>query len=354
MAFPSLSTTASLDFELTREIGQQGKNSTVFVAHDKQLDAEIVIKKIEKARLPAIEEFFAEAKRLYDSSHQHVVQIKYACQDDQYIYLAMPLYARGSLKTLIDARFLTVREIIRYALQFLQGLHNIHVKGLVHFDIKPDNILLSDSNEALVADFGITGQMNQHGMAQPGLNYALNMPPEVFAQLVHSSTYDIYSAGVALYRLCNGNQVFYSQSSRYSTQDELKEAIITGGFPDRKEYPAHIPMALRKAINKAMDIDQAKRPDTVLDLINLLSPIDQLLDWSFTPSSGQDEWTLETDSSIFSVIFTSNANRSSVSTTKFLKRSQKRQNVSKGTFDVSGLSAKEIGKQIQALLLSLE
>ena len=125
MSFSAKTTTASLDFELLKEIGQEGKNSKVHLAHDKQLDAELVIKVIEKSKFKNPLDFYAESKRLYDSEHQHVVQVKYACQDDDNIYLAMPFYKNGSLKTLMDRRFLTIREILRYSIQFLLGLNNI-------------------------------------------------------------------------------------------------------------------------------------------------------------------------------------------------------------------------------------
>jgi serine/threonine protein kinase len=149
---------AEVTFDLVREIGTDGQNSRTFVATDHQLNAEIVIKQIAKASLASPVNFFDESKALYASAHPNVVQIHYGCEDADSIYLAMPYYRRGSVKNLITNRHMTVREIVTAGCQILSGLHNIHSKGLIHFDVKPDNVLLSDRGEALLSDFGLAGK----------------------------------------------------------------------------------------------------------------------------------------------------------------------------------------------------
>jgi eukaryotic-like serine/threonine-protein kinase len=128
---------AQLTFDLIREIGQEGHNSRTYVARDHQLDAEIVIKEIAKVRLASAASFFEESKALYASAHPNVVQIHYACEDADAIYIGMPFYRRGSIKTMMAAQRLTVREIVTLGCNVLSGLHNIHSKGLMHFDVKP-------------------------------------------------------------------------------------------------------------------------------------------------------------------------------------------------------------------------
>ena len=357
MSFAIISTSAILDFDLVSLVGEQGKNSTVYLANDKQLDAQLVMKVIEKTRFATPDEFYAEAKRLYDSEHQHVVQIKYACQDNDNIYLAMPYYQNGSLKSLMNRRFLTVREIIRYSLQFLQGLNNIHVKGFIHFDIKPDNILLSNTNEALVADFGISKNMDGQGLSPIGNVYISHLPPEAFTETAQSMLYDIYSAGLTMYRMCNGNQTFYGQLSQLQKAqrfdfDALKLAISSGTFPSRTEYFPHIPNALRKAINKDINPNKGDRHATVLDLMNQLSPIDKLLDWQFTSYGDRQEWVLDTDGNTIRVTYTWDANNHTIQTTKIAKPNGQTKRVIAGC--MNHLAVKNVGKKVQALLLSLE
>ena|SRR3977135_4204714 len=100
---------AELHFDFIKEIGGDGRNSKTFVSLDHQLNAEIVIKQIDKAKLASAVNFFDESKALYASAHPNVVQIHYACQDAANIYLAMPYYRKGSVKGLIAGRHMTVR-----------------------------------------------------------------------------------------------------------------------------------------------------------------------------------------------------------------------------------------------------
>jgi eukaryotic-like serine/threonine-protein kinase len=157
--------TAEISFELRREIGRAGINSRTYRSLDPQLNAEIVTKKIEKARLDSPTNFFDESRALYLTAHPNVVPIYYACEDSNHIYLAIPYYRRGSVGDLLKRQYPTVREIVAIGCQILSGIHNIHSKGLIHFDVKPDNVLLSDRGEALVSDFGLAKQMNFRGIA---------------------------------------------------------------------------------------------------------------------------------------------------------------------------------------------
>jgi serine/threonine protein kinase len=344
-------TSATLDFEPLKEIGQQGRNSNVYLAHDKQLDAEIVIKKIQKAKIHNPTDFYSEAKRLYDSEHPHVVQIKYACEDAGHIYLAMPFYKNGSMKTLIDSRYLTVREILRYSIQFLTGLHNIHVKKLIHFDVKPDNILISDTNEALLADFGLSKNMDLLGFSTVDSVYPRQIPPEYFLQTHHSMLYDIYNSGLTMYRMCNGNNLYNQQGRMFTTQAAYIDAIKKGKFPDRQAYWPHIPRSLRKVINKAMAVSQTDRYQTVLDLINDLSPINDLLDWKFDERPNARSWTLEDGDKKIVVTLTPNGTLYNIETQKTIFASGNTMRVTSGC--KNNLPAKDVDKAVQEIILTL-
>lgn len=85
------------------------KNSEVFIARDLQLNAELFIKKISKNKLAEegldIENYFLEARLLYQGKHAHVAEIQYASEDEENIYLSMPVYKNGSLSSLIKYIF---------------------------------------------------------------------------------------------------------------------------------------------------------------------------------------------------------------------------------------------------------
>lgn len=282
--------TTELNFETIREIGQEGKNSQVFLAHDKQLDGEIVVKKIEKSKIINSTEYYEEVKKLYASTHSNVVKVNYGCSDIDHVYIAMPFYKNGSLKSIIAIQNLTIREIIRYTIQFLSGLHHIHSKGLIHFDIKPDNILISDSNEALLSDFGLTKAMDTFGFATPEQIYDKQVPPETFTSSNKTIHFDIYLAGLTIYRLLNGESHFNEQLANFKTQHEYRNSISTGNFPNRGNYLSHIPLKLQKIVNKALSVNIIDRHKNVLELINELCNIDENLDWRYKRNSTTDEW----------------------------------------------------------------
>lgn len=301
--------TAELNFETLKEIGQEGRNSQVFLAHDKQLDGQIVVKKIEKSKLANANEYYREAKILYASSHPYVVRVNYGCSDADSIYIAMPFYANGSLKQLIDKRYLSIREVIRYSIQFLSGLNNIHSKGLLHFDIKPDNILLSDSNEALLSDFGLSKAMDNFGFANPDGVYPRQVPPETFTSTHKTLHFDIYLAGLTIYRLLNGNQHYYSQLT-YPTQDEYISAITNGQFPNRNSYLPHIPLKLQRIINKALSINLADRHQSILELINELGEVEENLDWVYSSTANVETWTKRLDDKTYEISLDSSQTKS--------------------------------------------
>lgn len=309
--------TTELNFETIKEIGQEGKNSRVFLAHDKQLDGEIVVKKIEKSKIVNSTEYYEEAKKLYFSTHSNVVKVNYGCSDTDHIYIAMPYYKNGSLKSILSTKQLTIREIIRYSIQFLSGLHHIHSKGLIHFDVKPDNILISDSNEALLSDFGLTKAMNSFGYASPEQIYDKQVPPETFTSSNKTIHFDIYLAGLTIYRLLNGESLFNSQLSKYTTQIEYINAVISGHFPDRNAYLPHIPLKLQRIINKAISINIVDRHQSVLELINELSEIDENLDWRFSQIANNHIWTRNNGTHTYKVLADmSNPKNISILTTK--------------------------------------
>ena len=216
-------TQTSLHFKILKDIGQEGKNSTVHIAHDHQLDTEIVVKKINKSNFKDDSLFFDEAKMLYSSNHPNIAPIQYSCQDENYIYITMPLFQKGSLNSIIDQRPLTVAEIVKYSIDFLSGLHHIHSKRLLHCDIKPTNILVSDSNDAILTDFGLARYLNEEGLTLIDKFYNFHRAPETIQSNIISHHSDIFQAGLTVYRLCNGNSFFKGQLNKFFNPNHAVE-----------------------------------------------------------------------------------------------------------------------------------
>ncbi|MHA6529139.1 serine/threonine-protein kinase [Paenibacillus sp. BAC0078] len=284
-----------IKFERLHDIGnQEGQNSKVYLAQDLQLDAQLVVKEVPIVAGRVLDEYFEEARILYASSHPHIMELQYASQDTQNVYLTMPYLKNGSLNSLMEERYLTVKEIIKYGLDFLSGVHYIHTKGLIHFDIKPTNVLINDNNSAILTDFGLTKFTDASGIAEPDNMYIPHAPPEEAFRDKHTNHFDIYQCGLTLYRMCNGNEHFDEQLSSYMTRHDFEQAVQLGNFPNRKSYLPHIPLALRNIINKALSVDISDRYNTILDMMNDLSRIDKCLAWVYNRDkiAGTHVWTL--------------------------------------------------------------
>lgn len=316
-------TNSLLSFTLNNQIGSGGE-AEVHLATDHQLDAQIVIKKIPKANFTDIDKFFEESKKLYLTTHHNIVKILYGSQDNDFVYLALPYYQKGSLKGIIDSRFLTSREIIRYSLQFLSGLNNIHSKGLLHFDIKPENILIDNSDKALISDFGLAEYMGHYGFAAVNGTTPILAPPELFIQSDHNIKFDIYQAGITLYRMCNGDIDFFRQvnesliSRGITNEANFINNLQREKFPSRKSFYPHIPKPLRKVIIKALKADPNSRYNSILEILNDLSKIELANDWTYLKNGDIETW--EKPNYIVTCSRNSNNNKYSVTALKKQRR----------------------------------
>ncbi|HEK0671520.1 serine/threonine-protein kinase [Proteus mirabilis] len=298
---------ADISFKWIKDLEEQGCFSRVYLAHDENLDHDLVIKEIKKSESKDKDIYFSEARLLYKNAHPNIVQVQYAAEDDDNIYIAMPYYYNGTINQRLKRENLTPNEIIRYAIQFISGLNHIHTNGLIHFDIKPNNIMLSNRDEAMISDFGLSKLVNDSNRAKPDDSYLLHSPPEWISsnnECGYNYTYDIYQVGVALYRMCIGAAAFDFEFRSHVTPNQLARAIARGEFPSQ-QYPAHIPKALRNIIKMCLHVDPNDRYQSVLDILNALSSIKngENLDWRMDHTCAQNtcKWTKNTSNAILSL-----------------------------------------------------
>lgn len=294
-------TVSFIKFKKIKDIGEEGKNSNVFLAKDEQLGDDLVVKEMDKTKFKP-DEYFLESKMIYASKHPNIVDIQYASQNDDFLYLAMPYYENGSLNKLASQRFLTIREIIKCSLELLNGVSYIHSKGMLHLDIKPTNILMDRAGRAVLTDFGLSKYVDENGVADQAFNYTLHADPEWFSHSARTVQSDIYQVGLTLYRLCNGIDILSRQlkDKGIKTLDELSEVIKRGEFPDRHFFLPHVPAKLRNIIKKALQVDIDKRYSNTIELMNEIGQVSNNLDWVFTTNSNIP-YILESDKYTYTI-----------------------------------------------------
>lgn len=270
----------NFNFEVIEKINSEGVNSALYIVEDKQLGSRFILKQIDKKNFKEFERYFDESKKVYNLKHPNIISINTASHDDEYIYITMPYLKRGSLHNLLNTRYLTLKEIIKYSLDFLSAIEYVHSRGVIHCDIKPNNILIDDNNNAILTDFGSALYLN-NGKARLKNVYYKHIAPEQCTNSLISKKVDIYQIGTTLYRMCNGNYEYDKQAKRYKDLNSLKVACARGRFPVRKKYLPHIPKEMIKVIERCININPDERYDDVLDIMNDLASIDVNLDWNF-------------------------------------------------------------------------
>lgn len=266
-----------------------GSFGEVYRYHDPQLDAILAVKAIPKRNFPAhsgSENFFKEAKILYNAQHKHIVRIQYAVHNVDMVFLAMPFYKHGSLRKWLKEKDKDIRicDFLKYALQFLLGLNHIHVKGLIHFDIKPDNLMVGDNGDLLVSDFGLAKFISNFGTASPSGNTLPYMAPEALKASEVTAQFDIYSAGLTLYSILVGVDAYEKKFEQMQGVhfDDWQEFLQKDTFVKSLSFPYHIPEKLKKIIIKAISPNPINRYRTVLEMMNDLAEITENLYWKAT------------------------------------------------------------------------
>lgn len=265
--------------DILNQVGSGGFG-TVYRALEKHTQREIVLKKVEKTNFN--QNFFEEASILYKNRHPNIVEMTYAGESSckKFWYLAMPYYSNGCLNKKINQGNLSVNEILSLSLNFLSGLNCIHQNGMIHGDIKPQNILISDRNEAVIADFGISVTLDSNGFTSlKGMTSIICPPENLYGNHIGSVATDIYHAGIVLFSLVNGidfEKHVFSVLPVYENQEDLFKIIESGGLFNKNTQPCpvNIPTKLYDLVYKCVSKDISKRPVSIQKMLNVLSEID--------------------------------------------------------------------------------
>ena len=197
-------------YEVQELVGTGGMSS-VYRAHDRLLERDVAIKVLHEqftADGEYVERFRREARAVAQLSHPNIVTVIDRGEQDDRQFIVFEYVDGENLKALIDREGpLSEREAIELALQVGRALGFAHEEGLVHRDVKPQNVLLNDGRQAKVTDFGIARSLDVHGgLTQTGTVMGTSdyiAPEQARGSRVDAQS-DIYSLGTVLYELLDG------------------------------------------------------------------------------------------------------------------------------------------------------
>lgn len=280
-----------IEYTHDHEIGPGQGRSHVYLADDPQTGGKVAIKEILKTGFRDYDEWWDEAKAMRAAENEYVVPILFGCKITDHVCIAMPYYRKGSLADRIRTGPLPTSDVIRIGSQILAGLTQIHAVPLVHFDVKPTNILFDDNDRAKVADLGQAQPIDLVGIAgAPELLYGRGIPPEAITLRRGTAASDIYQAGLTLYRAVNGDPHFKAKAPRDWLT--LRSQTLDGTFPDRDDYLPHVPKLLRKVLRRAMSVETSERFGSCREFSVALGRVTYVHDWrmAYLPND-EIEWT---------------------------------------------------------------
>jgi eukaryotic-like serine/threonine-protein kinase len=247
-------------YELEELVGTGGMSS-VFRAHDLQLERDVAVKILHQhyAEDPEyLERFRREARLVARLSHPNIVTVIDRGDDDGRQYIVFEHVEGENLKELVvRSGRLPVRQALELALAVADGLAFAHDHGLVHRDVKPQNVLLNNEGEVKVTDFGIARSLHvEHGVTQTGtvLGTGEYLAPEQASGKPVSPATDVYSLGVVLWELLAGDVPFTGDNFVAVALRHVNEPP-----PHLRERRPDVSPRLDAAVERALAKDPARR-----------------------------------------------------------------------------------------------
>jgi len=268
-----MATTIDSRYRLERPLGHGGMAS-VHLAHDTELDRPVALKLLAE-NLSGDESvhrrFVREARLAARLSHPNVVSVFDAGEDGERPYIVMEYVEGENLAELLARRGRIPPDEARgLAVQAAHGLAHAHAAGLVHRDVKPQNLILRRDGTLKIADFGIARAAEATALTQAGtvLGTAAYLSPEqALGEEVTPAT-DVYSFGVVLYELLTGDTPF-----RVETLDDLAQRRDMEVSPVRELVPA-VPRDLEDVVMHCLARNPDYRPRDGAQLARELGPPD--------------------------------------------------------------------------------
>jgi tetratricopeptide (TPR) repeat protein/tRNA A-37 threonylcarbamoyl transferase component Bud32 len=282
-------------YRIERELGSGGM-ATVYLADDLKLHRKVALKVLRPELAAALgpDRFLQEIDIAAKLTHPHILPLHDCGDADGFLYYVMPHIDGESLRDkLAHEGELPIGEAVRILRDVVDALSEAHEHGVVHRDIKPDNVLLA-KHHALVTDFGVAKAVSEATGAQKlttdgvALGTPAYMSPEQAAADRHiDHRADIYAVGALAYELLTGRPPFTG-----TTPQEVLAAHVTQAPDPVTKYRESVPPALEQLVMKCLEKRAADRWQSADELLPLLEVL-ATPSGGMTPTGSQPVATLD-------------------------------------------------------------
>jgi eukaryotic-like serine/threonine-protein kinase len=245
----------------------RGGMATVYVATDTRLDRTVALKIMHKelaSDADFVRRFIGEAKSVARLSHPNVVAVFDQGSDGENLYLAMEYVPGHTLRDLLNERGrLSPGEALDIMVSVLAGLGAAHQAGLVHRDVKPENVLLGEGRVKVV-DFGLARAVAEARQTKTGMviGTVAYLAPEQVSRSTADARTDVYAAGVMLFELVTGRQPFTGESPLEVAYQHVNETV-----PPPSSVAGRVPAAIDSLVALATSRDPWRRPGDASQLL---------------------------------------------------------------------------------------
>ena len=262
-------------YEIRGVLGMGGMG-VVYRAWDSELGEAVAIKTLRmealKAEPGALERFKQEIRLARKITHRNVVRTHDLGEVDGAYFITMEFVEGQSLKHLIQTRGpLPINVVLTVGKQLCRALEVAHEQGVIHRDIKPQNMIVEPSGTLKVMDFGIARLATRsEGMTQAGMAVGTPeyMAPEQLLGQEVDFRVDLYAAGAVLFEALTGRTPFVADSPITLVAKQLEESP-----PSPQSLNADVPTALAEVVLRALSKDPAGRPQSAAEMYAALDAI---------------------------------------------------------------------------------
>ena len=254
-------------YEILEMLGEGGMGA-VYKARDRELTRTVALKVIrpDLVRNPAIVERFKQELRLsHQVTHKNVIRIYDLGEGEGVKFITMEYIEGKDLRALIrEKKKLAPEETVNVIQQVCQALDAAHSVGVIHRDLKPQNIMQDGSGRVVVMDFGLARTLQGDGMTQTGalVGTMEYMSPEQALGKVLDQRSDIFALGLIFYELLTSNKPFVAESDIASLVKRTQERAIPVSDVD-----GQIPGALSGIVSKCLEQDPDARFASIQELL---------------------------------------------------------------------------------------
>ncbi|GLW97223.1 Stk1 family PASTA domain-containing Ser/Thr kinase [Microtetraspora sp. NBRC 16547] len=239
----------------------QGGMAAVYLALDVRLDRTVALKVMHRSLAEDphfVKRFIGEAKSVASLSHPNVVQVFDQGTDGPTVYLSMEYVPSKTLREVLRSRGpLPAREALELLIPVLAALGAAHSAGMVHRDVKPENVLLADDGRVKVVDFGLARAVEASNQTKTGMMIGTigYMSPEQVTSGVADVRSDVYAAGVMLFELITGRQPYEGETPMSIAYRHVHDSV-----PAPSSIISGVPPQVDALVAAATDRDPARRP----------------------------------------------------------------------------------------------